>query len=101
MPVTFDVAELTMRLNSPDRKTVLLRSMALYKEFITLCDAYDLVSPAEKSAAENAGIRKPISLLPSDPGARRTAKIAQFKEEKELKQKIEVYALPMYITCAS
>jgi len=78
-----------MRLNSPDRKAVLLRSMALYKEFIALCDAYDLVSPAEKSAAENAGTTKPISLLPSDPGARRAAKIAQFKEEKELKQKIE------------
>jgi len=90
LAIPFTIAELNRRIKSSDRKAVLLRSVALYKEFITLCDAYDLVTSAERTAAENAGTGKPVSVLPTDPGARRTAKIAQFKAEKELKAKVEV-----------
>ncbi|KAA8904652.1 TAP42-like protein [Sphaerosporella brunnea] len=90
--IPFHLAELNMRLKSPDRKAVLLRSMELYKEFIAYCDAYDLVSKEERAAAENAGTGRPVSTLPTDPGARRTAKIAQFKAEKELRAKIEMLA---------
>ncbi|KAI5848258.1 TAP42-like protein [Tricharina praecox] len=92
LAIPFTIAELNTRVKSPDRKPVLLRSVALYKKFISLCDAYDLVSSAERTAAENAGTGKPVSVLPTDPGARRTAKIAQFKAEKELKAKIESLA---------
>jgi immunoglobulin-binding protein 1 len=69
--------------------------MGFYKEFITFCDAYDLVSKTERTAAENAGTGRPVSTLPTDPGARRTAKITQFKAGKELKARIEVYPLPI------
>ena len=81
-----------MRIKSLDRKATLMRSMALYKEFITFCDAYELVSSEERSAADNAGTGRSVSVLPSDPGARRTAKIAQFKIEKELRNKIQALA---------
>jgi immunoglobulin-binding protein 1 len=89
--IPFHIAELNMRVKSTDRKAVLQRSMTLYKDFITYCDAYELVSKEERTAAENAGTGRPVSTLPTDPGARRTAKIAQFKAEKELKARIEVY----------
>lgn len=79
-----------MRVKSTDRKAVLQQSMALYKEFITICDAYDLVTSAEKAAADSAGTGRLVSVLPSDPGERRTAKIAQFRLEKELRSKIAV-----------
>ena len=79
-----------MRVKSPDRKAVLRRSLALYKEFVKLCDAYDLVTPTQRAAADSAGTGAPVSVFPSDPAARRTAKIAQFKAENELKAKINV-----------
>lgn len=96
LAIPFNIAELNTRVISSDRKAVLLHSVALYKEFITLCDAYDLISSVERTAAENAGTGKPVSVLPTDPGARRTAKIAQFKAEKELKAKIEVWGNPLW-----
>lgn len=59
--------------------------------FLDLCDAYGLLSESDKSAAEGASSGSmSVSSLPSDPGARRQAKIAQFKREKELKMKVEV-----------
>lgn len=82
-----------MRVKSPDRKAVLRRSLVPYKEFVKLCDAYDLVTPSERSAAESVGTGVSVSVFPSDPAARRTAKIAQFKAENELKQKINVKSI--------
>ncbi|KAF8248617.1 TAP42-like protein [Wilcoxina mikolae CBS 423.85] len=87
--IPFRIAELSLKEKSPDRKVVIQRSMELYKEFIALCDSYDLVTPEEMSAAQNAGTKESVSSLPQDPGARRKAKIAQFKTEKELESKIQ------------
>lgn len=79
-----------MKVQSLDRKAVIQRSMELYKEFITLCDAYNLVTPVERSAAGIAVIGRSVSVFLPDPGSRRNAKIAQFKIQKELKSKIQV-----------
>ncbi|KAF8542856.1 TAP42-like protein [Trichophaea hybrida] len=87
--IPFRIAELSLKEKSPDRKVAIQRSMEQYKEFIALCDLYDLVTPDEMSAARNAWTKGLISSLPPDPGARRKAKIAQFKTEKELESKIQ------------
>jgi immunoglobulin-binding protein 1 len=92
LKITFSLADLYTKLSTStpfERKAALLRALQYYKDFITLLDAYDLVSATDRAAASNAGTGRPVSQLPTDPGQRRLAKIAQFKQEKELKGKIQ------------
>lgn len=90
MTVDFHLGELTVKASSADRKATLGRAQSFYRQFLTICDAYDLISAPEKAALEKAMDGSRSSLLPVDPAARRNAKIAQFKREKELRVRIEV-----------
>ena len=71
------------------RIQVLQRAQAQLQMFIERCDEYEVI-PEERrrelSILSNKG-------LPSDPMSRRDAKIKQNKEEKALKEKMEVSSL--------
>lgn len=92
------LGELILKRSSQNRKAVLGQARDLFKSFLDLCDAYGLLSESNKTAAEGAssGLMS-VSSLPSDPGARRNAKIAQFKREKELKNRLQVRSVRRHV----
>lgn len=87
----FILGELILKKSSQNRKVVLEQARELLKSFLDLVDVYGLLSEVDKNAADGAssGLMS-VSSLPSDPAARRNAKIAQFKREKELKNRLQV-----------
>ncbi|KAI5804979.1 TAP42-like protein [Geopyxis carbonaria] len=89
----FNLGELILKTKSQNRRGVLEKSKNHYKSFIELCDAYGLVGSTDRKAFEAAdSTSMAASSLPIDPAARRNAKIAQFKREKDLKSKVESLA---------
>lgn len=91
-----------MREQGLDRKSAILRAHAAYKHFVRLCDSYDLLNKSDRDIFEilaQASTAKGLNHLPKDPGERRQVKIARFRQEKELKSKLEViYTAKMYIS---
>lgn len=63
-----------------------------YERFLALLDTYLMLSTSDRKLYERyIENRDEFSLIASnDPGARRDTKIARFKQEKELKLKLEV-----------
>ncbi|KAF8477225.1 TAP42-like protein [Kalaharituber pfeilii] len=95
MLINFYLGELIMKEKGIDRKTTLLRAQASYKSFLHLCDMYEILNKADREIFESlskAASATNLSHLPSDPGTRRQAKIARFRQEKELKTKLEALA---------
>jgi hypothetical protein len=94
--VSFYLAELvqkTPRLQPAERIAVLGRARAAYEAFLDLVDAYGLVTQPYnrlleryKDDKENFGVAGGPGM---DAAARRNNKIASFKAEKELKEKLE------------
>ena len=95
MSINYHLAELVQKIFSTDvsiRKQNLLRARGHYERFLKLLDSYDLLGKAnaklfeayteDKSNFSTANTR--------DAAARRDAKISRFREEKELKRKLEV-----------
>lgn len=87
--VPYYTGMLDLQTRTKDYKTrieVLKRSKTQLEQFKERCDEYEVI-PEEK--------RKELSILsnrgmPSDPMSKRDAKIRQYKEEKALKEKMEV-----------
>ena len=70
----------------------LRRTRAHYERYLEKLDNYDLLSSDDKKLFERY-LESPNSFtltLTNDAAARREAKISRFREEKELKQKLEV-----------
>lgn len=65
-----------------------------YRRFLTLCDAYDLLSAKDKKLFEQtvdaSSGAEPFFATQANAGVRREEKIAKYRLEKELKSKIEV-----------
>lgn len=65
-----------------------------YRRFLTLCDAYDLLSASDKKLFEQtvdaSSGAEPFFAAQANAGVRREEKIAKYRLEKELKMKIEV-----------
>jgi immunoglobulin-binding protein 1 len=81
-----------LRLNSKDRKSTLQKAREAYERYLTLLDHYDILSTTNKKLY-NEYTEAPTTfstISTKDPKARRDAKIANFKQEKELKKKSEV-----------
>jgi len=81
-----------LRLNSQDRKSTLQKAREAYERHLTLLDHYEILSTTDKKLY-NDYTEAPTTfstILTKDPNARRDAKIANFKQEKELKKKLEV-----------
>lgn len=87
--VPYYTGMLDLQTRTKDYKTrieVLKRAKAQLEMFRDRCDEYEVISEEK---------RRELSILsqkglPSDPMSRRDAKIKQYKEEKALKEKMEV-----------
>ena len=74
------------------RKAVLRRSQEAFERYLSLLDTYRMLSKNDRKLYERyIDGRDDFSLMTSDdPSARRDAKIARYKQENELKLKLEV-----------
>jgi immunoglobulin-binding protein 1 len=90
--INYRLADLILRLGSKDRKSTLQKARETYERYLTLLDHYEILSIANKKLYHDY-IESPTTfstISTKDPHARRDAKIANFKQEKELKKKLEV-----------
>ncbi|KAK7218727.1 hypothetical protein V2G26_006730 [Clonostachys chloroleuca] len=101
---SFYIAELvqkTPRLQPQERIPVLRRARLAYDAFLNLVDAYGLVkSPYNRLLERYQDDRDAFALVPStaDAAAKRNGKIASFKAEKALKEKLSILkANPRYL----
>lgn len=93
MLIDFYLGELVMKKQGLDRRDALLRAQAAYQVFLRLCDSYSILDKTDRNTFQTlsqATTANDLNYLPKDPGARRQAKIARFRQEKELKTKLEV-----------
>ncbi|KAI1817968.1 TAP42-like family protein [Poronia punctata] len=92
--VLYHMAELLQKVStsSPlERKRILNSTREAYEKFLHLLDSYSILSPQDRKLFEDYN-EDPTSfstISTKDPNARRNAKIANFKAEKELKQKLD------------
>ncbi|KAH8651517.1 TAP42-like protein [Tricladium varicosporioides] len=89
--INYRLAELVLRISSSDRKGVIQRARDAYERYLTLLDHYEILSGPDKKLYHTY-TESPTSfstISTKDPNARRNAKIANFKQEKELKKKLE------------
>jgi immunoglobulin-binding protein 1 len=89
------LAELIQRIYTPDiplRKTNILLARKHYEDFLKQLDSYDILeaSDAKLLEAYNEDKANFSTANTRDAAARRDAKIARFRQEKELKRKLEV-----------
>lgn len=93
---SFYLAELTQktpRLPPRERIALLRRARLAYDAFLNLLDAYGLVAPPYDKLLErhrDEGERFAVVAAGADAAAKRNGKIASFKAEKQLKDKLEV-----------
>ena len=90
--INYRLAELIQRVSSKDRKGVLARARDAYERYLSLLDHYEILSSADKKLYQDY-TESPTTfstISSTDPNVRRGAKIANFKQEKELKKKLEV-----------
>lgn len=91
--VHYHLAELIQKVHTTSpvgRKTVLEKSRQCYERFLYIIDSYSLLEPQYSKMLENySEDPSSFSTTPSsDPAARRNSKIANFKAEQALKQKL-------------
>lgn len=95
LAINYHLAELVQKISNTDvslRKQNLLRARGYYERFLKLLDSYDMLGKADAKLLEAyTEDRNNFSTASTrDAAARRDAKIARFREEKELKRKLEV-----------
>lgn len=93
--INYHLAELIQRITSGNRKANVLKARQCYESFLKLLDQYDMFSKADSSMYEQY-MDSPDTFATAsttNAQARRDTKIARFKEEKELKRKLEVSAV--------
>lgn len=90
--IDYYLAQLILQDNKPNRKAVLQSAQATYEHYILLVNNYLLLSKSDTKLLERyLEGREEFSLVSStDSAARRDTKIARFRQEKDLKLKIEV-----------
>ena len=81
-----------MKDSVSDRKGVLRRAQKAYERYLHLLDSYRILSKEDQKLNERfLDNRDEFALIPgNDAAARRDTKVARFKQEKELKMKLEV-----------
>ena len=92
LSIAYFLGDLIPRRTGSNRKALLKDSQNAYERYLSLLDRYDLLSKNDKKLYERyLDSRDSFSLLASsDASIRRDTKIARFKQEKDLKQKLEV-----------
>jgi immunoglobulin-binding protein 1 len=92
--VNYRIAELLQKISATtplERTEALATTRRAYENFLQLLDNYSILSEPDAKLF-SAYQDDPVSFsttATADPAARRNAKIANFKKEKELKQKLE------------
>ncbi|KAF2803073.1 type 2A phosphatase-associated protein 42 [Mytilinidion resinicola] len=91
MPLNYHLAELILKITGGDRKAYIKRAQICYEKFLKLLDSYDMLSKSDARLLERyLDARDEFSTASTtDAAARREMKISRFKEEKELKRKLE------------
>ncbi|KAF2129259.1 type 2A phosphatase-associated protein 42 [Dothidotthia symphoricarpi CBS 119687] len=94
MTINHHLAELGQKISSTDvsvRKKNILQARVYYERFLKLLDSYDALSKSDARLFETYTEDKENFATAStrDAAARRDAKITRFREEKELKRKLE------------
>jgi immunoglobulin-binding protein 1 len=95
MAISYHLAELIQKVFTPEvssRKEHLLQARARYELFLKLLDSHDMLSKGDAKLFESYNDDKQnfSTVSTKDAAARRDVKIARFREEKELKRKLEV-----------
>jgi hypothetical protein len=95
LSIDYYLGELVLKNITPDRRRVLRSSQEALERYLNLLDDYSMLSASDKRLYERyTNNRDSFSLLSSsDASIRRDVKIARFKQEKNLKQKLEVHCL--------
>ena len=90
--IDYYLAELTLRDTISSRKTVLRQAQEAYERFLALLDTYSLLSKGDRRLYERyLDNRKAFTTVSgSHPAARRDMKIARFRQETDLRRKLEV-----------
>ncbi|GAQ44250.1 hypothetical protein AtubIFM55763_011538 [Aspergillus tubingensis] len=94
LTVEYHLADLLQRTYSSDREALLRRALGQYERFLARLDDYDVLNEKDKKLFERY-TSNPTSFsltTTNDAATRREVKINRFKEEKELKQKLEYFA---------
>ncbi|KAI4180351.1 MAG: hypothetical protein LQ348_005215 [Seirophora lacunosa] len=88
------LAELMLKDCITNRKTVLQQARAAYDRYLKTLDQYDMLSKADSKLYQRyLSERDDFSLLSnSDPAARRNTKVTRYRQEQELKLKLEYLA---------
>ncbi|KAF3033199.1 hypothetical protein E8E12_003735 [Didymella heteroderae] len=94
MSINYHLAELIQKVFTPEvsaRKEHLLQARARYELFLKLLDSYDMLNNGDAKLFESYNEDKQnfSTVSTKDAAARRDVKIARFREEKELKRKLE------------
>lgn len=91
LTVDYLLADLLQRSHNPDREPALRSALEQYEQYLSRLDTYDLLSNSDKNLYERYSENpSSFSLAPvNDAATRRDVKVARFREEKELKQKLE------------
>ena len=93
MAISYQIAELVQKITGgvAERKANLLRAQEFYERFLKLLDSYDVLGKSDVRLLEQyLEDRKNFSTVSTtDAAKRREVKISRFKEEKELKKKLE------------
>lgn len=94
--ISYYLAELILRDNKSDRKIVLNGAQKSYEKYLNLLDTYELLSASDRKLYERyLDNSKAFSTASTtDVAARRDTKIKRFRQEKELKGKLEARNLP-------
>lgn len=78
-----------MRNNLDDRRIVIVHAQDAFKRFLKTCDDYDLLSAEQRKLYEKLQEGSQGSIFPTDIATRREAKIAIYKQTKEVEAKME------------
>lgn len=86
------LADLLQRSYASDREVILRRAFEQYERYLTRLDDYSLLSDGDKKLYDRYSANpSTFSLAPAnDAGTRREVKVSRLREEKELKQRLEV-----------
>lgn len=94
--VDYQLADLLQRSYSEEREAQLRQTQIAYEKFLETLNDYEVLSTGDKKLyeryLENRGAFAVVAS--TDPTTKRNEKVNRFKQEKELKQKLEVRFSP-------
>lgn len=92
-------ADVLMKQHGAGRLKTLEVARSSYRSFLSLCESYGLLGDFERKAFLRSADPSPNAFnFHSDAAARRDSKIARYKQEKELKAKLEVSTYFVFIS---